>query len=1116
MKKIIFLLMALCLLSIKVWAADPAGNDDWRNATYGSDNIVGTLGYDEGDGKIDTQDWYCFDITDDCHLKFTISSTELELSGMSFGGLKNDYVTNRAAWGGGWDEHYGGVMIVNDVAPGKYYLNVRRFDGKGSYTINVERTYCNFSQPDEEPNDDFEHALTLPLNKWVDGHIGFKYINDQEGDADIDDWYKFTVPNDGHAVFKIHLEQQLGTYFRLYYVDDANNIIQRLEKSIITAHQSDTTLVLDVPDLKAGNYACYIRRGSARGGCYKFICEYEPCKYGGLNGNDVEPNNDAQTAQVIELNQQIFGHLGYWDYNKNSRQDNADYYKVIIPADGYATIDFTTDNVPLYYVAFDALSANYNTSVAHDIISLYEPTHEMHLKCMQLAAGEYIIIVRASMGLNDFNNAGGYSFRINYSPSPYYSGVFGTEDKPVVINEGESITSTLGFYHDNKSAERFYSHYYEFNPTKPNSCINIDVDHCNDLAVLAQFYKVHEDGTKELVNLSVGNGGHENISTERLQIELPEAGKWLMNLQRTVVNGKNNCSGGYLVAFGERKVKAAKGDVIIHANGPKFVQKGVYRYYEVAVENNTYDITDPFVFAWDKTDDVIIGDVKYKDKSGNWVTRPYSDISHKDGSFSVIFPYLSPKETVTFGFYAKGKGDLNSKIRTIFLGELPDTWMAAVAVGKTENVTSESGETEDNGGVSEFLWKKVEQLTQVGNDEEMHEIWKNCYDEYMEPLIKNKYDGNDCGFVPTLDVVGTVLDNTLKQKPVEWIGTEEKSTITNGLGSGKELVWNWAIHDEYFFNDPYIGSQYPVKVQHPSEGFIDGVWVFTSMVSSVDPNEITGPLGVGENNYIGETKQMEYTIRFENEADATAPAYRVRISNELDPNIFDVNSVKFGTTSHEGAKYNWKMKREGNLLTWDIEGIDLVPNVNAPEGEGYVTYTVNLLPELADGTVISNKASIIFDENTPIETNTYINTLDLTAPTTTMLAAEMKNDSTLTVTCSSIDIASGVAMYELYGSFDEGDYIYLGKYYSDAMECQINASKWAECTSARFYAIAIDAVGNKETSAPTPTEIVVTGIEELHKGSNVVDRDCYNVLGQKVSSNTRGIVIKNGKKYFQK
>ena len=107
-------------------------------------------------------------------------------------------------------------------------------------------------------------------------------------------------------------------------------------------------------------------------------------------------------------------------------------------------------------------------------------------------------------------------------------------------------------------------------------------------------------------------------------------------------------------------------------------------------------------------------------------------------------------------------------------------------------------------------------------------------------------------------------------------------------------------------------------------------------------------------------------------------------------------------------------------------------------------------------------------------------------------------------------------MYELYGSFDEGDYIYLGKFYSDAMECQINASKWAECTSARFYAIAIDAVGNKETSAPTPTEIVVTGIEELHKGSNVVDRDCYNVLGQKVSSNTRGIVIKNGKKYFQK
>ena len=57
-------------------------------------------------------------------------------------------------------------------------------------------------------------------------------------------------------------------------------------------------------------------------------------------------------------------------------------------------------------------------------------------------------------------------------------------------------------------------------------------------------------------------------------------------------------------------------------------------------------------------------------------------------------------------------------------------------------------------------------------------------------------------------------------------------------------------------------------------------------------------------------------------------------SDELDENVFDLSSVRFGETSHDGVGYNWKMIREGNKLSWDIEGIELPPNVNAPEGEG--------------------------------------------------------------------------------------------------------------------------------------------------------------------------------------
>ena len=128
-----------------------------------------------------------------------------------------------------------------------------------------------------------------------------------------------------------------------------------------------------------------------------------------------------------------------------------------------------------------------------------------------------------------------------------------------------------------------------------------------------------------------------------------------------------------------------------------------------------------------------------------------------------------------------------------------------------------------------------------------------------------------------------------------------------------------------------------------------------------------GPVGYGDKHYIAETTTMDYRILFENKKEATAPAYRIRISDELDENVFDVNSVRFGTTSHDGKEYSWKMNREGNKLTWDIEGIELPPNVNAPEGEGYVTFTVDLKAGLPNGTKIRNKASIIFDYNETIE-----------------------------------------------------------------------------------------------------------------------------------------------------
>lgn len=57
------------------------------------------------------------------------------------------------------------------------------------------------------------------------------------------------------------------------------------------------------------------------------------------------------------------------------------------------------------------------------------------------------------------------------------------------------------------------------------------------------------------------------------------------------------------------------------------------------------------------------------------------------------------------------------------------------------------------------------------------------------------------------------------------------------------------------------------------------------------------------------------------------------------------------------------------------------PNVNPPEGEGWVKFIVNLKPNLSTGTQIKNKAVITFDINKPLATNIALNTLDFVPPT---------------------------------------------------------------------------------------------------------------------------------------
>lgn len=137
------------------------------------------------------------------------------------------------------------------------------------------------------------------------------------------------------------------------------------------------------------------------------------------------------------------------------------------------------------------------------------------------------------------------------------------------------------------------------------------------------------------------------------------------------------------------------------------------------------------------------------------------------------------------------------------------------------------------------------------------------------------------------------------------------------------------------------------------------------VTGSYDPNDKTGyPLGVGNNHFVAPNGKIDYVIRFQNTGTDTAFTVVVRDTLDIDLDIFSVQS---GVSSHD---YTFKMFGS-RVLEWTFNNILLPDSTTDQDGSnGFVTFTVNQNPDLADGTVINNSVGIYFDYNDPVITNT--------------------------------------------------------------------------------------------------------------------------------------------------
>jgi uncharacterized repeat protein (TIGR01451 family) len=144
-----------------------------------------------------------------------------------------------------------------------------------------------------------------------------------------------------------------------------------------------------------------------------------------------------------------------------------------------------------------------------------------------------------------------------------------------------------------------------------------------------------------------------------------------------------------------------------------------------------------------------------------------------------------------------------------------------------------------------------------------------------------------------------------------------------------------------------------------------------SMVNAIAiaNNKKAVPEGFGNQHFINQNADLEYTIHFQNAGFDTATTLIIKdtLPAELDP-----RSIVAGTSSH---RYTFDLMDRG-VARFVFEDIFL-PSSSSDEKEsgGFVKFSIKQRRDLPIKTLINNHAALYFDLNNPILTNTVFHTI---------------------------------------------------------------------------------------------------------------------------------------------
>jgi uncharacterized repeat protein (TIGR01451 family) len=252
------------------------------------------------------------------------------------------------------------------------------------------------------------------------------------------------------------------------------------------------------------------------------------------------------------------------------------------------------------------------------------------------------------------------------------------------------------------------------------------------------------------------------------------------------------------------------------------------------------------------------------------------------------------------------------------------------------------------------------ELARPGFDADYKIIYKNKGTTTLSGTVSLSFDDDYMDLVSTNPTADTQSIGSLSWNYTNLAPFESRSILyTMNLNTPTDINFPVNGNDEL----TYIATITPNATDETPDD--NTMTLVQTVVNSFDPNDKTCLEGATiPEDKVGE--YVHYLIRFENTG--TASAINVVVKDDIDPNTYEISTLKVLDGSHD-----YITRIDGQKVEFIFENINL-PFDDA-NNDGYVLFKIKTKTTLVLNDTFANEAEIFFDYNAPIITNDEITTV---------------------------------------------------------------------------------------------------------------------------------------------